>query len=73
MKTKTRDNVEMCKIYVLRRNNAAKDNRIFELEKMLARCMREIETMQAQLGDSQSDMLLQKCVMVMENKVKEIY
>ncbi len=73
MKAKTRENVEMCKIYVLRRNNEAKDNRIFELEKMLARCMREIETMQSQLGDSQSEMLLQKCGMVIENKVKEIY
>ncbi len=70
---KTKDNAQMCKIYVLRRNNEAKDNRIAELEKMLSRCIREIETMQAQLGDNQSDMLLKKCSMVIENKVKVIY
>jgi hypothetical protein len=70
---KTRSNVEMCDLYLLRKRNAMKADRISELEKMLGRCIREIETMQAQLNDKQSEMLLSKCRNVLDNKVKELY
>lgn len=70
---KTKSNKEMCDIYVLRKRSAMRDSRISELEKMLSRCMREIETMQAQMNCNQSDMLLDKCRAVLDDKIKEIY
>ena len=69
----TRTNVQMIDLYLLRKRNKMKSNRISELEKMLSRCMREIETMQAQMNCNQSDMLLDKCRMVLDDKIKEIY
>ena len=70
---KTKSNKEMCDIYLLRKRSAMRDNRISELEKMLSRCVREIETMQAQMNCNQSDMLLNKCRSVLDDKIKEIY
>lgn len=70
---KTKSNKEMCDIYILRKRSAMRDNRISELEKMLSRCVREIETMQAQMNCNHSDMLLAKCRSVMNDKIKEIY
>lgn len=69
----TRTNTQMVDLHLLRKRNAMKDARISELEKMLSRCVREIETMQAELNCNQSDMLLDKCTQVLSQKVKEIY
>lgn len=70
---KTRTNAQMVDLHLLRRRNSMKDARISELEKMLARCVREIETMQAELDCNQSDMLIDKCRSVLNDKIKEIY
>ena len=69
----SRSNKEMCDIYLLRKRVSMRDDRIKELEKLLNRTMREIETLQAQLGCNQSDMLLGKCSEVLNTKIKEIY
>ena len=68
-----RSNKEMCDIYLLRKRASMSNDRVKELEKLLNRTMREIETLQAQLGCNQSDMLLGKCAEVLNTKIKEIY
>lgn len=70
---KTRTNAQMVDLHLLKKRNAMKDARISELEKMLSRCVREIETMQAELNCNQSDMLIDKCRSVLDDKIKEIY
>ena len=70
---KTRDNKQMCDIYLLRKRVSMRDDRIKELEKLLNRTMREIETLQAQLDCNQSDMLLSKCDEVLNTTMKEVY
>lgn len=66
-------NNQMVKIATLTTNNKRKDVRINELEKQLDRCIREIETLQAQLGDNQSDWMLNKARLVLSEKVKISY
>ena len=69
----SRSNKEMCDIYLLRKRVSMRDERVKELEKLLNRAVREIETLQAQLGCNQSDMLLSKCGEALNTKMKEIY
>lgn len=70
---KTRDNKQMCDIYLLRKRVSMRDERIKELEKLLNRTTREIETLQAQLGCNQSDGLIDRCKEVLNTPMKEIY
>ena len=60
-------NAEMVEIVTLRRENKSLTERNTELTKMLARAAREIETLQAQLGDDGSRYLLDKIEHVIKN------
>lgn len=53
-------NAQMCDIVKLRARNRLREERVKELEKYLNRAMREIETLQAQVGDNQSNQLLDR-------------
>lgn len=66
-------NTQMCDIVILRARNRLRDDRIKELEKYLNRAMREIETLQAQVGDNQSNQLLDRMKEVLETPIKEVY
>lgn len=57
---RTKKNHEMVEIVTLRRENKNLTERNAELTKMLSRAAREIETLQAQLGDNGSRYLLDK-------------
>ena len=57
---RTKTNTEMVEIVTLRRENKNLTDRNAELTKMLSRAAREIETLQAQLGDNGSRYLLDK-------------
>jgi predicted RNase H-like nuclease (RuvC/YqgF family) len=70
---KTRTNVQMVDLYVLRKRVSMRDDRIKELEKLLNRTVREIETLQAQLGCNQSDGLMERCREALNTPMKEIY
>ena len=60
MTKRFKTNAEMVEIVTLRRENKSLTERNTELTKMLARAVREIETLQAQLGDVGSRYLLDK-------------
>lgn len=60
-------NKEMCDIVTLRARNRLLGERIKELEKYLNRAMREIETLQVQVGDNQSNQLLDRIKEVLAN------
>lgn len=66
-------NTQMCDIVILRARNRLRDDRIKELEKYLNRAMREIETLQAQVGDNQSQHLIDRVKEVLETPIKEVY
>ena len=66
-------NTQMCDIVTLRARNRLRDDRIKELEKYLNRAMREIETLQAQVGDTQSQCLLDRIKEVIEQEMKEVH
>jgi len=66
-------NAEMCEIVSLRKKNRIRDARVSELEKMLRRAQREIETLQAQYGDSQSDQLLAKIEHTLSTPMEAVY
>jgi TolA-binding protein len=63
----------MAKMATLTTNNRRQTERITDLEKQLDRCTREIETLQAQLGDNQSDWMLERAKSVLAEKVKISY
>jgi hypothetical protein len=60
MTKRTKKNHEMVEIVTLRRDNKNLTERNAELTKILSRAAREIETLQAQLGDNGSRYLLDK-------------
>lgn len=60
MTKRTKTNAEMVEIVTLRRENKNLTERNAELTKMLSRAVREIETLQTQLGDNGSRYLLDK-------------
>lgn len=60
MTKRTKTNTEMVEIVTLRRENKNLTERNVELTKMLSRAAREIEALQAQLGDNGSRYLLDK-------------
>jgi len=60
MTKRAKTTAEMVEIVTLRRENKSLTERNTELTKMLARAAREIETLQAQLGDDGSRYLLDK-------------
>ena len=60
MTKRFKTNAEMVEIVTLRRENKSLTERNTELTKMLSRAAREIETLQAQLGDDGSRYLLDK-------------
>lgn len=70
MTKRTKTNAEMCEIVTLRSDMKKQGERITELEKTLSRAAREIETLQAQLGDNGSRYLLDKIQSVLMGEVK---
>ena len=60
MTKRTKTNTEMVEIVTLRRENKNLTELNAELTKMLSRAAREVETLQAQLGDNGSRYLLDK-------------
>ena len=66
-------NTQMCDIVILRARNRLRDDRIKELEKYLNRAMREIETLQAQVGDNQSQHLIDRMKEVLGTPIKEAH
>lgn len=70
MTKRTKTNTEMCEIVTLRSDKKKLGERITELEKTLSRAAREIETLQAQLGDNGSRYLLDKIQSVLMGEVK---
>lgn len=70
---RTLTNTQMCDIVILRARNRLRDDRIKELEKYLNRAMREIETLQAQVGDNQSQHLIDRVKEVLETPIKEAH
>lgn len=65
---RTKTNVEMCQIVTLRSENKKLTEHNAELVKMLSRAAREIETLQAQLGDDDSRYLLDKIKHVIDKE-----